>query len=198
MMRIKIKSFRDAKNRLHAATNKFFFRDGTALRISASRALEPEEVIELPDEEAIKLLSEWGRYLEQTHEKPTRPICFRDAAEAQETSSFKPLAEGRAEAKREEMEEVKAEMEERAQKAAEAEREKIREEEREKIRAEIRAEEEAKLRGEVVEPSSEGGAGPEGEPSGHPLPAEMAQGEMPEEEEAEEPQPAARRRRRGG
>lgn len=198
---IKIRSFRNSDNQLISATSKFFFRDGNEYVRNGTRWLEPEEIVELPDEEVRQLLVNCSGVIEITMEPANRPISFGSVVEAEATSMFAPKLPGRAEKAREEMDLVKEQMAEEAAKAAEEEREKIREEEREKIRAEIRAEEEAKIRGEVVEPNSEGGAGPEGEPSGHALPAEMAQGEVTEEAETEavaEPQPAARRRRRGG
>ena len=190
MLRIKIRSFRDAEGNIHAATNKYFFRDGNEAVKKNTRWLEPEEVIELEDEEALKLLATSGQYIEQTLDVPTRPISFNSAIEAEESSMFAPKVPGRADQAREEMEQVKAEMVEKEAKERAAEIEKIRAEEREKIREEIRAEEVAKMREEQE-------AAETPMPNGHALPSENVE-EVQEEEPAPEPAPQRSRRRNRG
>lgn len=185
-MRIKIKSYRTAEGKLHAATSKFFFRNGTDLRKNRGRALEPEEVIELPDKEALNLLELHGRYIEQTLDDVTRPLYYDSERAADESSNHSPGAPGRADKAREEMDELKTKMAEEAAKAEEEVREKIREEEREKIRAEMRAEMEA----ENVDPAAV-------ETDGHTLPSEAEpQEEAPQAAEPQEEAPQGRRRRR--
>ncbi len=116
---IKIRAFGLRSNRPQVATGKFMLRS-SAETARGCRWLEPGEVVAMPEDEARNLLIAGGEYIEQTIDAPNRPLYFRNAAEAAETSSFSPKHPGRAEHARKKMAEVFAEMLENAEAEAAA------------------------------------------------------------------------------
>ena len=97
-VRIKLMPPRSENEAPRAVTPKVFLERETVREDgSYCRALEPNEVVALPDEQAAAALRALPFELEVTLDPPTRPLYFRNTDEARLTSQYyKPGAAGRA------------------------------------------------------------------------------------------------------